>query len=234
MLLVSPSASSSAAAAHWRPRWTLPQVTPSLPRTTMLSTQSSLRLRPRTKMRTLARQWRSKARASGAFMDGAAAADVALPPPPQPLCCCHCTAAVALCPAAGVLAAATAADAVMLPPTLRCRAAATAAASTLLPPCCGRRAVQPPLCSALPPPAPHRHQATANIAMPMTLSPTNEAIRHETSGKKDLNCQGKKIDQLAGLPLTRCKNRFLSKSIRSIIFLVAMYLCNRVSVKNTK
>ncbi len=40
--------------------------------------------------------------------------------------CCHRAAAVALCPAAALRAAATTADAAMLPPTSRCRAVATA------------------------------------------------------------------------------------------------------------
>jgi hypothetical protein len=73
----------------------------------------------------------------------AAQQSVALLPPPQPPCCRHRAAAVALCPAAVLRAAATAADAAMLPPTSRCRAAATAAASALLPPRCCRRAVRP-------------------------------------------------------------------------------------------
>jgi hypothetical protein len=33
--------------------------------------------------------------------------------------------------------------------------------------------------------------AIIGLPWPMTLAPTNEAIRHETSGKKDLICQGK-------------------------------------------
>jgi hypothetical protein len=49
---------------------------------------------------------------------------------------------------------------------------------------------------------------------PMTFTPTNEAIRHEISGKKDLIRQGKKIDRLAGLSHNRCKDRFLSRSVR--------------------
>ena len=36
--------------------------------------------------------------------------------------------------------------------------------------------------------------AIFGLPWPMTLAPMNEAIRHETSGKKDLNCQGTKID----------------------------------------
>jgi hypothetical protein len=32
----------------------------------------------------------------------------------------------------------------------------------------------------------------------MTLAPTNEAIRHETSSKKNLNRQGKKLTGLLG------------------------------------
>jgi hypothetical protein len=32
----------------------------------------------------------------------------------------------------------------------------------------------------------------------MTLAPTNEAIRHKTSGKKDLIRQGKKMTDLLG------------------------------------
>ena len=103
MTSASPSASSlaAAAAAHRRPRWTSPRATPSLPTTTMLSTLSSLHPRPRTKTRTSARQWRSKACVSAqsrtvplpptsvegvcvsAFADGADAADVALS------CCRH-------------------------------------------------------------------------------------------------------------------------------------------------
>jgi hypothetical protein len=50
----------------------------------------------------------------------------------------------------------------------------------------------------------------------MTVAPTNEAIRHETSGKKDLIRQGKKIDQLAGLSLNGCKDIFLSRSVRLV------------------
>jgi hypothetical protein len=52
------------------------------------------------------------------------------------------------------------------------------------------------------------------LPWPMTLSPTNEAARHETSGEKNLIPQGKKIDRLAGLSRSRCKDRFLSKSVR--------------------
>ncbi len=48
----------------------------------------------------------------------------------------------------------------------------------------------------------------------MTLAPTNEAIRHETSGKKTLTVKVKKNDRLAGLSRNRCKDRFLSKSVR--------------------
>ena len=58
--------------------------------------------------------------------------------------------------------------------------------------------------------------AINGLPWPMTLAPTNEAIRHETSGKKDLNRQGKKIDRLAGLSCNRCKDRFLSKSVRLV------------------
>ena len=63
MLSASPSASASslAAVAHRRPRWTSPRATPSLPTTTMLSTLSSLHPQPRTKTLTSARRWRSKA-----------------------------------------------------------------------------------------------------------------------------------------------------------------------------
>ena len=96
MSSASPSASSLAAAAHRRPRWTSPRATPSLPTTTMLSTLSSLHPQPRTKTLTSARRWRSKACVSAhsrtvplpltsvrrlcvsAFADGADAADIAL------------------------------------------------------------------------------------------------------------------------------------------------------------
>ncbi len=56
--------------------------------------------------------------------------------------------------------------------------------------------------------------AINGLPWPMTLAPTNEAIRHETSGKKDLTRQVKKIDRFAGLSRNRCKDRFLSKSVR--------------------
>ena len=48
---------------------------------------------------------------------------------------------------------------------------------------------------------------------PMTLTPTNEAISHETSWKKTLLVKAK-IDRLDGMSCNRCKDRFLSKSVR--------------------
>ena len=108
MTSASPSASSLAAAAHRRPRWTSPRATPSLPTTTMLSTLSSLHPRPRTKTRTSARRWRSKACVSAHSRTVPLPPTsvrrrvcqrirrrcrccrrraVALPPPPQPPCC---------------------------------------------------------------------------------------------------------------------------------------------------
>ena len=45
---------------------------------------------------------------------------------------------------------------------------------------------------------------------PMTLAPTNEAIRNETSGKKTLSVKVKN-DWLAGLSCNRCKDKFYQK-----------------------
>ena len=129
MLSASPSASASslAAVAHRRPRWTSPRATPSLPTTTMLSTLSSLHPRPRTKTRTSARRWRSKACVSAHSRTVPLPPTsvrrrvcqrirrrcrccrrraVALPPPPQPPRYYNRTAAVALCSAAVLCAAA--------------------------------------------------------------------------------------------------------------------------------
>ncbi len=130
------AASSSTAAAHWQPRWTSPQAPPLLPTATMPSALSSLRPRPRTKTRTSARWWRSKACAS-------AHSQTVPANPPQPPRCCHRAATVALCATASLCAAATAAD---------------AAADTAPPPSCRRRRAvalpqlpltlpQPPRCS---------------------------------------------------------------------------------------
>ena len=47
---------------------------------------------------------------------------------------------------------------------------------------------------------------------PMTLAPTNEAIRHETSGKKDLNRQGKKLTGLLGCHVIGVRIDFYQKA----------------------
>ncbi len=48
----------------------------------------------------------------------------------------------------------------------------------------------------------------------MTLAPTNEAISVQSSGKKTLPVKVKKMTNLMGMSRERCKDRFLSKSIR--------------------
>ncbi len=47
---------------------------------------------------------------------------------------------------------------------------------------------------------------------PMTLASTNEAIRHETSGKKDLNRQGKKMTSLLGCHVLGVRIDFYQKA----------------------
>jgi hypothetical protein len=47
----------------------------------------------------------------------------------------------------------------------------------------------------------------------MTLAPMNEAISHETGGKKTLTVKAKN-DQLVGMSWKRCKDRSLSESVR--------------------
>ncbi len=54
--------------------------------------------------------------------------------------------------------------------------------------------------------------AIIGLPWPMTLAPTNEAIRHETSGKKNLIRQGKKIDQLSGLHVVGVRINFYQKA----------------------
>ncbi len=49
------------------------------------------------------------------------------------------------------------------------------------------------------------------LPWPMTLAPTNEAIRHETSGKKRPYPSRQQNDQLDEMSCKRCKDRFLSK-----------------------
>ena len=157
MLSASPSASASslAAVAHRRPRWTSPRATPSLPTTTMLSTLSSLHPQPRTKTLTSARRWRSKACVS--------AHSRTVPLPPTSRC----------------RAAATAAASVLLPP--RCRRCAVRRrrasrylcrhAPAMLPPtsrCRHRRSLRA-AATALPPsrcaPPPRPRHAAANVAL---------------------------------------------------------------------
>jgi hypothetical protein len=46
----------------------------------------------------------------------------------------------------------------------------------------------------------------------MTLAPTNEAIRHETSGKKDLIRQGKKMTNLLGRHVIGVRIDFYQKA----------------------
>ena len=119
MLLASLLALSSAVAVHWRLQWRSPRAPQSLPTTTMLSALSSLRPQPRTKTRTLARQWRLKARALAHL-------PTVQVNPPQPPCCCHRAAAVTLCTATTLRAVATAADTAAasgLPPSFRQRCA---------------------------------------------------------------------------------------------------------------
>ncbi len=96
------AASSVAAAAHWRLLWTSPWAPLLLPTTMMPSALLSLHPRPRTKTHTLARRWRSKARAS--THSGTVPANL-----PQPPHCCHRAATVALCAAAKLCTAATSA-----------------------------------------------------------------------------------------------------------------------------
>jgi hypothetical protein len=162
MLSASPLASSSAVAAHQRPRWTSPRAAPLLPTTTMPSALSSLRPRPRTKTRMSAHQWCLKARA----LAHSRTVPVNLPQPP---CCCHRDAAIALCAAAVLRAAATATDAAAaaVPPPSFCRRRA----GVLLPPPQHLGRCAPPQCFALPPPPltlpppPCRRQASANVAL---------------------------------------------------------------------
>ena len=165
-----PSASLAAAAVHLQPRWTLPQALPLLPTTTMPSALSTLRPRPRTKTRTLARQWHSKAHALAHLW----MVPVNLPQPPY---CCHRAANVALCAAAELRTAATAADAAAAaapPPSFwqscavrccHCRSI-RAAATMLLPLRCAPppHFALPPPTLTLPPPPCHR-QASANVAL---------------------------------------------------------------------
>ena len=56
--------------------------------------------------------------------------------------------------------------------------------------------------------------AINGLPWPMTLAPTNEAIRHETSGKKDLICQGKKLTDLMGCHVKGVRIDFYQKSVR--------------------
>ena len=44
--------------------------------------------------------------------------------------------------------------------------------------------------------------------------PMNEAISVKSSEKKDFVCQGKKLTYLMGMSRERCKDIFLSKSVR--------------------
>ena len=125
------AASSSVAAAQWRPQWTSPRVLPLLPTTTMPLVLLSLRPRPMMKGRTPARWWHLKACASAHLWT----VPVNRPQPPR---CCHRAAAVALC--AAVTLCAAAADA--------------AAAATSLPSYRQHRIValpSPPLTLPLPP-----------------------------------------------------------------------------------
>jgi hypothetical protein len=48
----------------------------------------------------------------------------------------------------------------------------------------------------------------------MTLAPMNEAISVKSSGKKTLSAKVKKLTYLMGMSRERCKDRFLSKSVR--------------------
>ena len=80
---VSTGASSSAAAAHWRPRWTSPRARPSLPLTTMPLALSSLRPRPMTKKAYAGASVVFEGVCVSAFADGAgesATASALLPP----------------------------------------------------------------------------------------------------------------------------------------------------------
>ncbi len=132
-----------AAAAHQRPRWTLPQTAPLLPTMTIPLTLSSLRPQPKMKICTSARWWRLKTRAS------VHSRTVPVNPPQLP-CSCHRAAVVALCPAAALCAAATAADAAAaaaLSPSCHQRCPITLSPPLQHPRCCNRAAAVT-LCTA--------------------------------------------------------------------------------------
>jgi hypothetical protein len=157
MLSASPWASSLAAAAHRQPRWTSPRAPPLLPPTTMPSALLSLRPRPRTKTRTLAHWWCSKAHALTLLQ--------AVPgKPPQPLRCCQRAAAYALCDATVAALRAAATDATPLP-SCRQHCAVALPPPPQHPRCCNRT-VAAVLCTAVVLRAATTTADTAAAAMP--------------------------------------------------------------------